>query len=487
MVQRFAVIAAAALVAISVYALNGQPLFYFDTASYLEQGTRLIGLPSSLPEPPAAPQSATVAAAPTPDATPDAAPDTTVVGSRSVAYGVAIALVAHLAGLPGIVAVNLLSIWIAAWIVARRLGAGTGPAAPAPVAAVGLLAGSLGSLAFYVAFAMPDIFAPILILMVAALFVHGRQMSWFEAGLAVALALFAIIAHPSHLLLFIVLAPVAFLAGPMAAGRRVPLALALIGLLAGAGLAERFVFGMAVERYLQKRVIYLPFATARLIDDGPGLYYLQTRCPDADYPTCTLLRQLEGSDDPARLDAPNILFSRSQERGSFRLLSASDQAAVAEDQLAFLKDVVTDAPGDVLAAIGRNVLVQLGYFSVEMTIPTPDMVAATEGVAAPYTARLRDGRLVGPPPPWVPALFAIHAVVYLASLLVIGRLFLTGRLSRDAAAVTAIVLAGIVANAAVCGAVSEPAHRYGARVMFLLPMLAAMLWMTRLPRSIARP
>jgi formate/nitrite transporter FocA (FNT family) len=39
----------------------------------------------------------------------------------------------------------------------------------------------------------------------------------------------------------------------------------------------------------------------------------------------------------------------------------------------------------------------------------------------------------------------------------------------------AMVLLGVLANALVCGGISQPAERYGARVIFLLPMMLVVL------------
>jgi hypothetical protein len=463
------------VLAFSVYFVNGQPLIYFDTANYLEQGARLIGMKA-----PATPATVADAAKPAERrAQADVPDDATVVGSRSIAYGLFVAVLVAIAGLPGVVVANLLAIWTATMIFARRLvPAGHSGTAPSAVAAFGLIAACLGSLPFYVAFVMPDIFAPILILLVSVLFVHWARMPLAERTVAILLALLSIVVHPSHLMTTVLLVPVAAFASPFAAGRRLPMVLALAALLVGAGLAERLVFRVAVESYLHKRVVYLPFLTARLIDDGPGLHYLERRCPDPSYPTCDLFAALSASDAPERFDAPNILFAR-KERGSFALLPEPQKAAISEHQIAFMTDVLKDDPSGVAAAIARNVAVQIGFFSVEMTIPTPDMIDTANRLTNRLPASVSDGRLISSQPTWIAGLNVVHGAVYLGSLIALGWLGVRGRLSRDDIALTLIVLVGIIANAVVCGAVSEPANRYGARVMFLLPMMAAMFWKSR--------
>ena len=474
---KFGLFAATVVVALSIFILNGRPLIYYDTAGYLEQGARLVGLFAPSPEAPV-----TSTSEPGPPAEPQKQVDKDVVGSRAAVYGFILEVVTILVGLPGMIAFNLGAIWLAVWIFARRLVAESGPALDVGVVtAIGLLSASLGSLPFYVAFLMPDIFAPILILLVAVLAVYSDRLTRQELIVVVLLSLLAIVVHPSHLLLAILLAPIATFASPLVSGRRLKLALLLTVVLVGAGLTEKFVFGMAVERFMHKRVVYLPFLTARLIDDGPGRTYLASRCPDPSYPTCALFEALSASDDPTRFDAPNIVFARTPQRGSYQHLSDEQRFAVAEDQIRFLGDVLTADPVGVAAAVVDNIATQLAYFSVEMTIPAPDTLVAASKITNQLPVSLGNGHLVSPQPPWTGALYVAQGLVYGASLVVLAFLALRRQISRASVTVLFIVLGGIVANAVVCGAVSEPAHRYGARVMFLLPLLAAMFWIARRP------
>lgn len=480
--------AAALVIALSVFFLNGQPLIYFDTASYADQGAKLFGTI----KPPVANVAMDKTARSAGDGNAiETRPneDKTVVGSRSVAYAIYLWVVTSVAGLTGVICANLAAISVSAWILAKRLvsvateGAATTQLSATEVTAAGLLAACLGSLPFYVAFVMPDIFAPVLILLVAVLAVYGSSLGWIEWLLAVVLALFSVVSHPSHLLLVFLLAPFAVFVGPQMSGRRLTLGLMLVGALVGAGLAERYVFGKVVEHYLHKRVVYMPFLTARLIDDGPGLTYLEGHCPNPAYATCELYQTLTLSQDPTRFDAPNILFSRTDQRGSYQRLTGAEQTAVAEEQVRFLTDVVKNDPIGVVAAILRNVATQLVYFSVEMTVPTPEVIDATEKLTDQLPARLSEGRLISAQPPWAKQLFAAHGVVYLVSLCILGWLIARKRISRESRALLIILLGGIGANAIVCGAVSEPAYRYGARVMFLLPLAAMMMWLTRIPNA----
>jgi hypothetical protein len=77
---------------------------------------------------------------------------------------------------------------------------------------------------------------------------------------------------------------------------------------------------------------------------------------------------------------------------------------------------------------------------------------------------------------WIPAVEWIHQVVnFIAFLVVLGLLVWPGRVAAPVKLLAVAILMGLFANAFVCGAVSQPADRYGARVIWLLPMLATFM------------
>ena len=78
--------------------------------------------------------------------------------------------------------------------------------------------------------------------------------------------------------------------------------------------------------------------------------------------------------------------------------------------------------------------------------------------------------------PWLSPVNSIHATIYLISAIaVIGLLLWPGRVAPPLKLFALFILIGIAVNALVCGGVSQPADRYGARVMWLLPFTAAFL------------
>ncbi|MCB0010135.1 MAG: hypothetical protein KDE04_26905, partial [Anaerolineales bacterium] len=194
---------------------------------------------------------------------------------------------------------------------------------------------------FYIAYLMPDIFAPTLLLSAGVLAAFGRDLRGWEIALATFIALSSIVMHPSHLLIAIGLLPVAVAIGLISGLRRWwigPLALALA---AGIGLAERVAIPMAASKISDgAEVVYLPILTARIIVDGPGWDYLEAHCPDADIPTCALYESLSRPGDPMRMTATHIVFETSPELGSYRLLDKETQRRIGQSQTGFFRDVL---------------------------------------------------------------------------------------------------------------------------------------------------
>jgi hypothetical protein len=462
--------------AMAVVLLNGMPLFYVDSLGYVDQGTSVLRLivpqdwlksAGALPADAGSGTGAGIGG--------NAAPlGPAVNSSRSAVYPLVLATLyhAHLLLLVPVISLlfTVVAMWLSMCVALRRIGTGHSIWL---LVGLPLLAASAGSLPFYVAYLMPDIFAPVLILVCAMLFAFAPDMRPWEILLAAAMGLIAIVVHPSHLLIAAGMVPV-LVAGSLLAPRRgwwiAPL---VVGMLVLSGAAERVVFRSVVNVVAKSEATTFPFLTARLIADGPGLAYLDRHCPDPAIPTCKLHAALSVSDNPMRLTASNIIFKRGPELGSFRELSRDDQRAVAAYEMDFVRAVVREDPLAVGGALLSNTLLQAGRNSIEMTIPDPLDVA--RAVRDYPSTGLDRGRLIGDPW-WMPGLEAVHVAVYWLSLAVVAGLVLwPRRIAWEIRLFALAVLAGILVNAFVCGAVSQPADRYGGRVIWLLPMLATTL------------
>lgn len=281
-------------------------------------------------------------------------------------------------------------------------------------------------------------------------------------------------AHLSHFpvagLVFLAAVPLAFLTRR----RRWWLGPAVIVLILATAWAQQAAFRLAAQKVAHSEVVIRPFLTARLIQDGPGYAYLQAHCPDAAIVTCRLWDALQISTDPYRLTASHIVFESSRQLGSFLLMNPDDKKAVADDQVHFLEEVVKERPLAVALAFGRNVLAQAGMVSVDMTLPSAKIEMRNAEVGGALTGPLAQGRL-RPGAAWLPELTRAQSALYVASLVfALVLMVLPGALPGGMRLFVLMILAGLVANAVVCGGISQPATRYGSRVIWLLPWLAVL-------------
>ena len=459
------------LACLAVLAVNGGLLFYFDTAGYLQKGTQILGMFGIAP--PAPPISLSTGLAH--DA---GAAVRNVDGTHSAVYSVLMALVARSGTLDGVALLNAAVVMLAAGFTAREMQRIAGPATlPGPaLAAIPVLAAATTALPFYVGYLMPDIFTPVAILIVALLTVFARQMGWRELALAMGLGWLAVLSHLSHLAIIALLVPAAALGALVLERRRWWLPPLLVAGLLVVPYAEKQLFRVSVEATSDARVSYKPFITARLIQDGPGLTWLDAHCPDAAISSCALWEKLQDSDDPWRLTASHILFREDDRLGSFQRLDPGAQQAVSEDQVAFFLAVLRDLPLQTVQAFVGNMLRQAGMVSVDMTVPHAEIVKRVERQAVTLgVSGLGPGRL-GADLGWLPGLTRLHEAIYAVSTLaLLGLILWPRRLPTPARVFGAMVLAGILANALVCGGISQPATRYGARVAWLLPFTAVLL------------
>ncbi|MCB2135910.1 MAG: hypothetical protein KDE08_08200 [Rhodobacteraceae bacterium] len=473
----------AVLAMLSVFLINGRPLFYFDTMGYISQGhsaLRQLGWKAESPlegRPVEVFEESKDSSSP---ALTKIQADNTVDGSRSTIYAILAGALARLGVLEGLIALNVVAVITALWVPMRVAARHwTSGFTVGQTIAVPLLAASLGSLPFYVAYLMPDTFAPVLLIVMATFAVFARQMTVWEILLCLALGALAIMSHLSHLAIGVLMVPVVALVSVLLARRRWWLAPALALVIVGIGFSEQSVLRSAAKAVSDSIVVVKPYITARLIQDGPGMRYLQTHCPDEEIPTCRLYTALMLSDDPYRLTASHIVFETSQNLGSFRLMTPEDQKIVANNQIGFFFDVLLDNPAGTLLALIKNTFTQAGWVSVDMTLQTDRIVTLHAGIAGLITGEFLHGRITDATS-WLGPLTVMQQALYLCSLVIIlVLLVMPRRVPPEIKGLAVVLVLGILANALVCGGISQPATRYGARVIWLLPLAATIMLVFR--------
>jgi hypothetical protein len=469
-----ALVVLAVLAVASILIVNGGPLFYYDTVGYYDQGTKALQQLGFG-------ETATGGGG----AEPAIAGGRTVDGSRSPFYSLVAALLARVGLFEGLLLFNALALFGALWLMARLVHRLCLPEAnQTEILAVPVIFAAFGSLPFYAAYLMPDLMAPVLLIVLALFAAFARDMRPGEMFLAVALGSVAIVSHLSHLAIGAAMVPAVALVSLIMARRRWWLAPALALVVFGAGGLQQVAFRAVAQKAAHSDVVIRPFLTARLIQDGPGYSWLEANCPDETVPTCKLWEALQLSDDPYRLTASHIVFERSKRLGSFMLMSEDDQKAVADAQVGFYIAVARDMPVAVTVALLANVFRQTAMVSIDMTLQSDKMVLVNERIGGTLSNPLDHGRITQSRG-WVDPLVGMHQVLYAISAAVAFVMILMRGVPAALRAFAVAILLGILANAFVCAGLSQPATRYGARVIWLLPLTAALLvlWMVRATRE----
>ncbi len=315
---------------------------------------------------------------------------------------------------------------------------------------------------------MPDIFTPLLILVLALLLFNPERLSRSERIGLVLFAAFMIATQQSSVALslglLLALTPFRGLlgaSGPLGCSGWTQLAapplLAMAALvavnLAGHGRAALSPYGNM-------------FILARVIYDGPGMDVLRRDCPDAGWRLCPYLDRFPATSDQFlwRPDSPVMLA------GGHKRVSAEASAIIAA--------ALRAEPGTELLAWLHNGATQLGDFATGDELHACP-ITVTPWIArdfparehAAYAAARQTGnRLVVPA--WMQTLDTVVALSGIAGCEIV--LVVALRRRHVAAGFAATVLLAVVANAFIAGELSTPHHRYGSRVMLLAPAVAVL-------------
>lgn len=431
-----AAVLAGALLLVWPAALNGYPLVFIDTVSYLFHTTA-----------------------------------GEVPWDKTQAYGPALHLFHWQISLwPPMLAQGAAASWLL-WLAQRAVRGGA--TAPAHLLVCTALA-ALTAAPWFLATLMPDALTALAPL---GLFLLGfSELSRRETLAVGGITTLAIAAHLSHLptalaVLLLILLLTRRLRTTLRAAA--PFALALLLL----GTSNLVAFG---------RFTLSPhgsvFLLARLQDDGPATETLRTRCPDAGWHLCAFLDRLPMDSDEFLWDGTSPLNREADGRPR-----AMGGVQGAEDARAIIAATLADRPGAVLRVMLGNGLAQLTKLRVGDTL-VPDHLALSarrpiEAHFAPRELAAFDAaaQMRGVLPDRAAPFLWPHLPVLALALL--GALMLLRSAWREAdeprLGLLGIALLALLANAGATGALSKPHHRYEARIVWLLP--AAVL-VAALPR-----
>lgn len=474
----FALLVGAAILC-AVGAINRGPFYFYDTIGYLRTASqgldRVLGLPAAAPASPERDP-----AHPAPATGEDA---NVKWGNRSVYYGAVLAIADRL---DAMALVALAQGVVAAWILLlcwRRFG----PRDGGPLGYLGLCAAlvALTPVGFGVAFMMPDLFFGLLIVAVPLLLLEGDALGRWERRGLLAFLLVACLSHIALVLMLLPLLGLGIVLARLVAQQRVP-RIVVAGMLGAAalGVAGSWAVGRVSERIFGQPALWPPFTLARVLADGPGTLFLIERCArdPARFVLCRYLGDL-----PPR-DADAFLWADETHEGTMFRAGNAEQRRMVREQWDVVIPAVLAHPGLQIGAALRNTLRQLTLNGVEEFGWEDRLGRQMQALFPTQLPTLMATRIAGTSWAWWRPLNILHGAVLLAALaLVLARLGglwrpEDDRQARREAAWLVMLLAGVLLNALLSGALSEAHSRYGARVAWVIP-LAAMLLLARAGRQ----
>jgi hypothetical protein len=323
---------------------------------------------------------------------------------------------------------------------------------------------------------MPDLFTPLLVLLLGCLmFARSRFRPWQRATI-IALTAFMVATQQSSVplacALLLALIPLQSLSavrrGPARTNRiaeTISLRTPLLPLLApGLAIAAMvFVNVVGFGRWSLSPYGNV-FLLARVIYDGPGMMVLRRDCPERGWLLCPFLDRFPAAENDFLWDnaSPIIL--------------AGGHKAVSADADAIIHAAIVAQPGPLLAAAWNNTLEQLARFAsgdglrgwaqpagtrIDADFPARERTAF-------HAARQQMGTLEVPPP--LAALHRLTALAGIAAALLL--LPIAWRRRHVAAWFLALALLTLPVGAAITGGLSAPFDRYQSRIVWLPAAMA---------------
>jgi hypothetical protein len=369
----------------------------------------------------------------------------TVLAGRSIYYGMFLYISDRVWSLWLAVLVQSLVVAIALVLSSRLL---------APNIRIGQVIGlavitALSGVSAFTGLLMPDIFAALAILACAIVFSFWDDIGSSERVFWWSLLAAGTLTHSATILIITVIFIVVWIAS------RRPNKVILVALIIGA-IGELF-FALAVKHYTGAAPIRPPFLSARLIDDGPGQQFLARHCPDSRWVLCDFYHKLPDGSDP-------MLWN--SEGTSFMTVDPFTQRAWSREDLYFSVSVVADNPVEAVAALGRAILRQATSLSLrDVTQPSVNLGRVPETKRSLYLQTLASRGSFD-------VLWWDRILLFLVLSSILIFIVRAKPMRKKVSSAVLIVALGIVADVAICGAISTPHDRYLTRVVWLLPVLA---------------
>ena len=420
------------------------------------------------------------------------------VGARSPYYGIFLYTVAHRGTLWLLASVQALACAWMIFLLWRSLAA----EAPGWTYYALMAALSLGtSLPWVASFAMPDVFAGLLIIGAALLLFYRDQLTRWEKPAVCVLVGVVLAFHGSHPLLLIAMVVVGVLLARLMKAPKSAIKgyvqIAGIGIISAA--VALFVYAQSIYLYTGDHLRRPPFMMALVISDGPGRTYLRESCPKgAPWVICPF------KDLPLK-NSDQILWSSQPATGVFNRMNYEDRVAMEEQEMEFVVATIFHHPIAQAVASLKDWGQQLTEFYVDDPLRRPSAFFLHKYWGKTNLVDLMRG--VGECGDWgelcepkvkIDELEIVDTPIVLLSILgllvaLCQRSTLLGAVQRRsfdwsdpmarATAVSLFIAAAVVMNAGICGMIAGPFARYQARVIWLVPAEALLLAMALVPQA----
>jgi hypothetical protein len=324
----------------------------------------------------------------------------------------------------------------------------------------------LTGLGWVTSIVMPDVLGALLYLAIYLLIFAPETLSRYQRVLLFLIAWWSAAAHITHIMLALglVLFLLASLIVCRAATRR-----RLWGLAAAASIVLAAILShMAVHGVLYGKPtlngVRPAYLTARLIADGPGRWYLQQHCPQAPFAMCAFVQNLPANPDDFLWDS----------NGLWQTASPQTRALILRQESSFAAAVLRTYPRQQLAISLAAFRQQLTNFDIsnDANVWMLEEFALALPGQRPLYERSRQAQDALPND----LLSTIQNWTVAASLALLCLLapFVWRRCSVRLIGLAAIIFAILLANAFVTAVLAEVDDRYQNRVIWLLPLLAAL-------------
>jgi len=420
--------------------LNGYPLFYPDSMSYLGDGRPLARIlllhgPKDY------------------------------LAMRSEIYSLGIFFFHWDVTAWPVAALHVLLTSYAIWLVVRSLA--LRHAAQKFLALVALVSLTT-SLGWYACFIMPDILGPVLYLSIYLLVFARETLSVRERWAVSAIAWWAMAAHSTHLMLAvgvcILLGLLLLLRWPAtrARGRGVAWVAAIAVLAAGAQMAlHGYLYG---EPTLNGN--RMPYLTARIVADGPGRWYLQQHCGELRWAICAWAGSLPQTDD-------DFLWT---DGGVWQSASMEERQRMLREEMPLVLATLRAYPRAQMQRSLANFWQEFNDFGLWDFGPDPWVESQIDTVLPGTQARyMRTRQAQSRLPNEFFTTVQQWMVMASALAIVAGVPFLWIRRRWRVLGLAATIVPVVVANALVTAVLSEADSRYQSRVIWLIPLTAGLI------------